>query len=73
MNRVQLRQSYRSTTSKQFLSVFIYEEALFITKFPEIPGTHLIHLKRMKDWAGTSLPASFWAWFLKKNISIIML
>ena len=27
-----------------------YEDAIFTTKFPEIPGTHLINLGRMKDW-----------------------
>ena len=31
---------------------------LFIIKFPEIPGTHLIDLRRMKDFV--SLGATQW-------------
>ena len=31
---------------------------LFTTKFPEIPGIHLINLGRMKDWASILEPHS---------------
>ena len=27
------------------------EPVYFYIRFPEIPGTHLIHFKRMKEWA----------------------
>ena len=39
MDRVQLPQGYRATLRRQFT---------FTTKFPEILGTHLIDLRRMK-------------------------
>ena len=37
---VQLPQGYRATSKRSLL---------FATKFPEIPGIHLINLGRMKD------------------------
>ena len=40
MDGVQLPQGYRATARKSLL---------FTTYFPEIPGTHLIDLGRMKD------------------------
>ena len=39
MDGVQLPQGYRVTASK----------TLYTTKFPDVPGTHLIKLVRMKD------------------------
>ena len=33
---------------------------LFTTKFPEIPGTHFIDLRRMKGWV--DLGATQWFW-----------
>ena len=35
---------------------------LFTTKFPEIPGTHLIHLGSMKGWIGFGAIQCFWFW-----------
>ena len=33
---------------------------LFTTKFPEIPGTHLIDLRRMKGWVNLGVTQWFW-------------
>ena len=33
---------------------------LFAIKFPEIPGTYFINLRRMKDWV--DLGATQWFW-----------
>ena len=35
---------------------------LFTTKFPEIPGTHLIDLGSMKGWIGFGAIQCFWFW-----------
>ena len=32
---------------------------LFTTKFPDIPGTHFIDLRRMKGWADLGPPSGF--------------
>ena len=37
---------------------------LFTTKFPEIPGTHLIDLRRMKCWVDLGATQWFWTWDL---------
>ena len=49
MDGVQLLQGYRATTRRQFF---------FTTKTPEISGTHLIDLGRMKGSVG--LGATQW-------------
>ena len=36
------------------------DSLLFTTKFPEIPGAHLINLGRMKGWV--DLEATQWFW-----------
>ena len=33
---------------------------LFTTKFPEIPGTHFIDLRTMKDWVDLGAAQCFW-------------
>ena len=35
---------------------------LFTTKFPEIPGTHFIDLRRMKGWVDLGATQWFWTW-----------
>ena len=35
---------------------------LFTTKFPEIPGTHLINLGRVKGWVDLGATQWFWTW-----------
>ena len=35
---------------------------IFTTKFPEIPGTHFIELRRMKGWVDLTATQSFWTW-----------
>ena len=35
---------------------------LFVTKFPEIPGTHFIDLGRMKGWVDFGATQWFWTW-----------
>ena len=41
MDGVQLSQGYRVTIKRQIT---------FYNKFPEIPGTHLINLGKIKGW-----------------------
>ena len=36
------------------------DSLLFTTKSPEIPGTHLINLRRMKGWIGYAATQWFW-------------
>ena len=36
------------------------DSLLFTTKFPAIPGTHLIDLGRMKDWVDLEDTLRFW-------------
>ena len=50
MNGVQVPQDYRPTKRRQLL---------FTTKFPEIPGTHLIDLGRMKGCFDLGVTRSF--------------
>ena len=35
---------------------------LFTNKFPEIPGTHFINLRRMKGWVGFGATQWLWTW-----------
>ena len=35
---------------------------LFTTKFPEIPGTHLIDLGKIKGWVDLGATHLFWTW-----------
>ena len=37
---------------------------LFTTKFPEIPGTHFIDLRKMKGWIDLWATHWFWTWDL---------
>ena len=36
---------------------------LFTTKFPEIPGTHIIDLGKMKGWVDLRVTQWFWTWY----------
>ena len=47
-----------STTSR--LELLWRGSLLFTTKFPEIPGTHFIDLRMMKDWVDPGATQWFW-------------
>ena len=73
MDGVQLRQGYRATMRRQLL---------FTTKFPDIPGTHLIDLGRMKGWINLGSTQSSFSPFsytgityatLRKSVNIPLL
>ena len=53
MDRAQLPKGYRATTRRHLL---------LATKFPEIPGTHLIDFTKMERWV--DLGATQWFWIL---------
>ena len=56
MDGVQLLQGYREGYQKP-----VYEDILlFTTKFPQIPGTNLINLGRMKGWVNLGTTEWFW-------------
>ena len=39
------------------------DNLLFTAKFPDIPGTYLIDLGRMKGWVNLGATQWFWAWY----------
>ena len=41
---------------------------ILTTKSPEVPGTHLIHLGKMKDWVELGPNQWCWAWDLPLEI-----
>ena len=54
-----------------YVQVEVYQKILKLRCWPLTITLHKASLKNKKD-SGTSLPASFSAWFLRKNISHVI-
>ena len=50
--------------SSNFTEALRGSSLLFNTNFPDIPGTHLMNLGRMKDWVNLGATQWFWIWYL---------